>query len=80
MSPTVYNLKSVWPCGPCSRLVIGRKVVYGNKSHLETSSGKFGVPSPVTGSHPGTAVKPSVLHPGFEPEVISLKAPWKRGE
>lgn len=27
----------------------------------------------VTGSHPGTAVNPSVPQPGFFPEVMSLK-------
>lgn len=30
-------------------------------------------PSPVTGSHPGTALKPSVPQPGFVPFVISFK-------
>ena len=33
---------------------------------------KFGVPSPVTGSQPLTALNPGVLHPGFPPVVI-----WK---
>lgn len=32
---------------------------------------KSGVPRPVTGSHPVPAVKPFVLQPGFEPEVMS---------
>jgi hypothetical protein len=36
--------------------------------------GYDGVPSPVTGSQPATAEKPSVPHPGFEPLLISFKA------
>lgn len=35
--------------------------------------GKFGVPNPVTGSHPFTAVKPLVPHPGLVPFTISFK-------
>jgi len=41
---------------------------------ISCSFTKSGVPTPVTGSHPGTAEKPCVLQPGFEPEVMSLKA------
>lgn len=37
--------------------------------------GKLGVPLPVTGSHPRTAAKPDVPHPGLLPEVISFKIP-----
>ena len=40
----------------------------------------LGVPTPVTGSHPGSALNPSVLHPGFDPSVISLNAAWKEDE
>ena len=36
--------------------------------------GKFGVPRPVIGSHPGAAGKPSVPHAGFVPFVMSLNA------
>lgn len=31
--------------------------------YLANNLGKFGVPNPVTGSQPGTAVKPGVPHP-----------------
>ncbi len=48
--------------------------IQGNNNHLASSFGKLGVPSPVTGSHPSTAEKPSVPHPGFEPLVMSLNA------
>lgn len=37
------------------------------------SNPKFGVPKPVTGSQPLTAVKPWVLHPGLFPPTISLR-------
>lgn len=36
-------------------------------------SSKFGVPKPVTASHPLTVGKPVVLQPLFEPLVISVK-------
>lgn len=35
---------------------------------------KTGDPRPVTGSHPALAENPLVLHPGFVPLVISVKA------
>jgi len=38
------------------------------------SLGKFGVPKPVTGSHPLTAANPDVPQPGLLPAVMSLKA------
>ena len=41
---------------------------------------KFGVPKPVTGSHPRAAGKPSVPHPGFVPFLISLNAVANRCE
>ena len=34
---------------------------------------KFGVPTPVTGSHPFVALNPGVPHPGLLPTVMSLK-------
>lgn len=37
--------------------------VYGRSNHFAISFGKLGVPSPVTGSQPGTAVYPAVPHP-----------------
>lgn len=42
--------------------------------------GKFGVPRPVIGSHPGAAGKPSVPHAGFVPSVTSLNASSKLEE
>ena len=35
---------------------------------------KIGDPNPVTGSHSPVAENPLVLHPGFNPLVISVKA------
>jgi hypothetical protein len=34
----------------------------------------LGVPRPVTGSQPDLAGNPLVLHPGFDPDVMSLNA------
>jgi hypothetical protein len=45
---------------------------YGRDKKYFNIFGKFGVPRPVTGSQPGTAENPLVLHPGFVPFVISL--------
>ena len=47
--------------------------ISGYASNTLSSSGYFGVPSPVVGSQPRVAEKPSVPHPGALPEVISLK-------
>ena len=46
------------------------------KSNVTTSLSlpKFGVPTPVTGSHPLVALNPGVPHPGLFPVVISLNA------
>lgn len=35
----------------------------GSSSQRASNLGKFGVPRPVTGSHPGTAENPGVPHP-----------------
>jgi hypothetical protein len=43
---------------------------YGRAMNTSSSLSKIGVPNPVTGSHPSTALKPSVLHPGLLPVVI----------
>lgn len=50
------------------------KPAYGNNNHCANNFGKFGVPRPVTGSHPFTALNPFVPHPGFVPFVMSLNA------
>jgi hypothetical protein len=50
---------------------------HGSNNHLRAIFGKSGVPSPVTGSHPGTAVYPFVPQPGLLPDVISWNASWK---
>lgn len=47
---------------------------HGNNNQAGNNFKKFGVPTPVTGSHPGEAVKPGVPHPLFPPIVISLKS------
>jgi len=52
----------------------------GSNSHLASNLGKDGVPRPVTGSQPGTAVNPGVPQPWFPPVVMSLKAPEKESE
>ena len=52
----------------------------GRVSHFSRSFAKDGVPRPVTGSHPGTALKPGVLHPGLFPDVMSWKAEEKASE
>ena len=52
----------------------------GSVSHFSRSFAKDGVPRPVTGSHPGTALKPGVLHPGLFPDVMSWKAEEKASE
>lgn len=52
---------------------------YGNDNHKSRSKRKFGVPSPVTGSHPSVALNPVVLQPGLLPLVMSLKAPANSG-
>jgi hypothetical protein len=44
------------------------------RSKVASSASKSGEPSPVTGSHPAVAGKPSVLQPGFEPWVMSVSA------
>lgn len=54
-------------------------IIYGRPNHRSFSTGKFGVPSPVTGSHPFVALKPSVPHPEFEPDTMSLKPAVKLG-
>jgi len=51
-----------------------KKALYGKAIKASKSFGKFGVPNPVTGSHPTTASKPLVPQPGLEPIVMSLKA------
>lgn len=38
------------------------------------SFGKLGVPRPVTGSQPSTALKPEEPHPGLLPFLISFRA------
>jgi hypothetical protein len=59
----VYNnvLQNVLHNVPC----------YGRLINNSSILGKFGVPRPVTGSHPFMALKPSELHPGFDPTVTS---------
>lgn len=47
--------------------------VYGISTNNSRSLSVFGVPNPVTGSHPGTAWKPGVPQPWFPPDVMSLK-------
>jgi hypothetical protein len=47
----------------------------GNPKKIFNIFGKFGVPNPVTGSHPLTASKPGVPHPWLPPCVISLNIP-----
>ena len=39
-----------------------------------TMRGKSGVPWPVTGSQPGTALKPDVAQPSFEPLATSFES------
>jgi hypothetical protein len=39
---------------------------------------KYGVPHPVTASHPGVAGKPVVLQPLDEPLVTSVNKTWPR--
>ena len=55
-------------------------ITYGSANHLLINACVFGVPKPVTGSHPGTAVNPGVPQPWFPPDVISLNAPWNAAE
>ena len=47
------------------------RIRHGNNSHLARSFGKNGVPRPVTGSHPGTALNPLVPQPSLPPDVMS---------
>ena len=44
--------------------------VYGSAMNTSSKLSYFGVPSPVTGSHPETALNPLVLQPGLLPSVI----------
>ena len=57
-----------------------RHRLYGKLKYNAKSFGNLIVPSPVTGSHPFTAVKPGVPHPGLFPEVISFQAERKSEE
>lgn len=50
---------------------------HGSWSHNSRSIATLGVPTPVTGSQPGSALNPVVSQPGFDPAVISLNAAWK---
>lgn len=50
-------------------------LIYGKLRYKSSSFGYCGVPSPVTGSHPSTALKPLLLQPGLLPFLMSLKTP-----
>ena len=46
----------------------------GKLKNVSNNSGKFGVPNPVTGSHPLALSNPAVPHPWLPPFVTSLRA------
>lgn len=46
---------------------------HGNFMNKSSTSSYFGVPKPVIGSHPLTALNPELPQLGFEPFVMSVK-------
>ena len=55
-----------------------KRAVHGSAIHASSSFLKLGVPSPVTGSHPGAATNPKLPcgpHAKLSPSVMSLKTP-----